>query len=626
MNSTRNLFDRTTAALTVNRFQTQGFHYLWAVGAIAKQQKPGTTIAARYQVKTPQIWLDTQPESDPQVPLAVSELAQIYMLLYPYRLHVPEVYGVCREGGDEILLLENVPLTERGALQPSIVQVWYQGTATRQLYWLWQMLELWTPFSELGVASSLLSPDQIRIEGWRIRLQELTLDEGQTTESFNKPTLANLAQSWMVLLPDAKPAIADKLQAIFALMQASDVSYRDIATRLNRLLLEQAASLPLRSQVFGATDVGRRRSHNEDTCYPLSTKTQSFDELSARLTIVCDGIGGHDGGEVASQLAVQSIQLQVKALLSEVANQPEPMPPDLICDQLAAIVRVVNNLIAAKNNAQNRVARRRMGTTLVMALQIPQRVTLTGGSVANNAHELYVVNVGDSRAYWITPESCHQLTVDDDVAVREVRMGRSLYREALKRPDSGALTQAMGTREGHHLHPSVRRFIIEEDGLLVLCSDGLSDNGFVEQSWADYAELILQDKFSIESAVKSWLDFANQRNGHDNASIVLTHCQVSSVLPELRVPLSLSLNNDDDMELPDPIVIPPTEVVQPKRKKNRIWLKSLLVLLLGGGAALGAWYYRDPIGMPQQLRNGAQRVRTEAESLHRFVNNDLLKR
>ena len=579
----------------------------------------------RYHVKAPQIWLDTQPETDPQVPLASSELAQTYLLLYPYRLHVPEVYGVCREGGDEILLLENVPLDEEGELQPSIAQVWYQGTATRQIYWLWQILELWTPFCELKIASSLLSPDYIRIEGWRVRVKELISDEGQTRESFTQPTLANLAQSWLMLLSDAKPAIAEPLQAICALMQSPDISLRQISSRLNQLLLEQAAQLPLRTQVIGATDVGLRRSHNEDTCYPLSAKIQAFDDLSARLTIVCDGIGGHDGGEVASQLAVQSIQLQVKALLSEIAGQPEPLPPDLICDQLAAIVRVVNNLIAAQNDAQNRTARRRMGTTLVMALQIPQRVTLPGGSIANNAHEVYLVNVGDSRAYWITPEYCHQLTVDDDVAVREVRMGRSLYREALKRPDSGALTQAMGTREGHHLHPSVRRFILEEDGMLVLCSDGMSDNGFVEQSWTDYAELILQDKFPIESAVQSWLDFANQRNGHDNASIVLTHCQVSSVLPELRSPIPLAIESTDDRGLPEPVIIPPTAIVKPKPKR-RSGLKLFLVLLLGGGAALGTWYYRDPVGMQQRIKTEAGRIQPTIDSLRQRIPNDLLKR
>ncbi|MBD1821876.1 protein phosphatase 2C domain-containing protein [Cyanobacteria bacterium FACHB-DQ100] len=623
MNLTGKLFDRPST-LAVSRAQPQGFHYVWAVGTAAQRKKNGTTIGDRYEVKTSQIWLDTQPESDPQVPLLASELAQNYLLLYPYRLHTPEVYGVCRDGGDEILLLENVPIAETGELQPSITEAWYQGSPTRQIYWLWQILELWTPLQELGVASSLLSPDHIRVEGWRIRLRELVLDEANTEESFHQPTLANLAESWLMLLLDAKPAIADSLQAICALMQAVDANYRDISRRLNQLLLEQAAQLPLRTQVYGATDIGRQ-PHNEDTCYPMTSKTQTFDDLSARLTIVCDGIGGHEGGEVASQLAVQSIQLQVKALLSEIAGQPEPLPPDLIGDQLAAIVRVVNNLIAAQNDAQNRAARRRMGTTLVMALQIPQRVTLPGGTIANNAHELYIVSVGDSRAYWITPEYCHQLTVDDDVAVREVRMGRSLYREALKRPDSGALTQAMGTRAGHHLHPSVRRFILEEDGMLLLCSDGMSDNGFVEQSWSDYAELILVDKFSIEAAVKSWLDFANQRNGHDNASIALTHCQVSAALPEVRVPVSMPLPSAEAPDIPPLIVIPPTEIVKPKRK-NRFVLKTLLVLMLGGGAALGTWYYRDPIGMQQRVKSEAGRIQPMLESLRQRINNDLLKR
>ncbi len=153
--------------------------------------------------------------------------------------------------------------------------------------------------------------------------------------------------------------------------------------------------------------------------------------------------------------------------------------------QLEASVRVVNNLIANHNDTQGREDRRRMGTTLVMGLQVPQRLRSASGSLLENSHELYLVNVGDSRAYWITPRYCHKLTVDDDVAVREVRMGRGLYREALQRPDAGALTQALGTRDSEFLHPTVQRFILEEDGLLLLCSDGVSDNELVEQNWAE---------------------------------------------------------------------------------------------------------------------------------------------
>jgi protein phosphatase len=408
-------------------------------------------------------------------------------------------------------------------------------------------------------------------------------------------------------------------------MQTEGVDYSQIAAEFNQLLIEQSSRLPLRLQVYSATDVGRARSHNEDSCYPLALNAPAFDDLAPRLMIVCDGIGGHEGGEVASQLAIQAIQLQVRALLAEVAGQPQTVPPELMCEQIAAIVRVVNNLIAAQNDAQSREARRRMGTTLVMALQIPQAVTLPGGSVSINANELYIANVGDSRAYWITPDYCHQLTVDDDVAVREVRMGRSLYREALKQPSSGALTQALGTRDGSHLYPSVQRFILEEDGILLLCSDGLSDNGFVEQSWSDYADLILRDRFPLETAVQSWLEFANQRNGHDNISIVLAHCQVSPAMPAMQVSIAspTPLEADED-ELPAPVIIPTAaEVEQPRRKKSG-WLKSVLFLLLLTGAVggAGAWYYVDPAGV-QRFKT---EVKTQFDALQKRIPTDFLKR
>ncbi|MER3477402.1 MAG: serine/threonine protein phosphatase, partial [Leptolyngbya sp. ERB_1_2] len=84
-------------------------------------------------------------------------------------------------------------------------------------------------------------------------------------------------------------------------------------------------------------------------------------------------------------------------------------------------------------------------------------------------------------------------------------------------------------------------------------------------------------------------------------------------------------NHSDEPDLLEPIIIPPTEVVRPKRK-NRIWLKTLLVLLFGSGAALGAWYYRDPIGMQQRIKTEAGRIQPTIESLRQRIPNDLLKR
>ena len=593
--------------------------YLWAVGEVAAQKLAGTIVESdRYQVIAPHIWLDTKPHLEPHVSDLLPDEALPYLQLYTHRLHVPQVYGFCRddESDREILLLENVPLKPTGDLQPAIFEAWTQASAVRQVYWLWQILQLWTPLLNLNVASSLLSPDNLRVEGWRVRLKELIKDSEDPLHaraSFLNPNLANLAQCWLVWVSESKAAIVDSLTALCATMQQG-ASLHAVSTQLNQLLIEQSARLPLRLQVVGVTDIGVQRSHNEDTCYPLTadTRTQPHDDLSPRLAIVCDGIGGHEGGEVASQLAVQSLQLQVKALLTEIAQQSEPMPPDVLAEQLAAIVRVVNNMISAQNDDQAREARRRMGTTLVMALQIPQRVRLPGGAVANNAHELYLVNVGDSRAYWITSHYCHQLTVDDDVVTREIKHGRSLYREVLKRPDAGALTQALGTRDSQFLTPSVQRFILEEDGLLLLCSDGLSDGDLVEQSWRDYADRILKEKVSLESAVKAWIDLANQKNGHDNTSIVLTYCHVSSPLPEMRLPNDSRVEEpltDSTLSLPA-IAMPVAEdVVSPKRKKSTalgLMVRMILMLLLSGTVGIGIWHSVDAAGF-QQWRDSTEK-------------------
>ncbi|MCZ0903367.1 serine/threonine-protein phosphatase, partial [Microcoleus sp. HI-ES] len=305
-----------------------------------------------------------------------------------------------------------------------------------------------------------------------------------------------------------------------------------IALELPDLVLEQAAQVPLHLEVVGMTDTGPQRSQNEDSCYPVAadfqfSKTSGGEKLIPYLTMVCDGVGGHEGGEVASQLAVQSLKALIQNLLAEIAQQEELMTPTMVIKQLEEIVRVVNNVISAQNNEQGKELRQRMGTTLVMALQLPQKVKISEDLPSNNSHELYLVNVGDSRAYWIGKNYCHRLTVDDDVASREVQLGHCLYWETQLRSDAGALTQALGTRDADFLRPTIQRFIVEEEGLLLLCSDGLSDNDWVEKSWENYGPEVLEGKMSLEAAVQSWIRLANEKNGYDNTSVVATHCRMS---------------------------------------------------------------------------------------------------
>ncbi len=627
--------------------------YLWVTGPAATSLPVGEQVRGRYQVIAPQIWQDMHPELPPEASEQLTGNILPYLRLYPHRLHVPEVYGVCqlRESVPEsvVILLENVPIDPSGELYPSIEAMWTQASAVRQVYWLWQILELWTPLEEMGVASSLLFPDNLRVEGWRLRLRELytdividkepafataSTDSGASSSDVLatetslggsaalikppvKASLQQLGECWESWCRKASVSVASQLREIAEQLQTEKPSLKAIASDLNQLLIEQAARQPLRLRVAGATDTGPQHDHNEDSCFPLSWDlstdlSQPRDPLIPHLSVVCDGIGGHEGGEVASQLAVQSIKLQVRALLAELAEDPEIMTPELVTEQLSAIIRVANNLIASRNDEQERESRRRMATTLIMALQLPQIVKMPDGE--GNAHELYIASVGDSRAYWITPRYCQQLTVDDDVATREVRMGRRLYREALQRPDAGALTQAVGTRDAELLRPTVRRFILEEDGLLLLCSDGLSDNNWLEELCVDYPRDIFSGKLSLEAAVQSLIDLANQRNGHDNTSVVLTYCAVSPQYPAVlnlgEIPLgsnSYGFNLETEFsgsgQAFESSELVPSEQTEPAATPSGEWFKVivgvvgvLLVLLSAGAALLTAQWLINPDG------------------------------
>jgi protein phosphatase len=85
----------------------------------------------------------------------------------------------------------------------------------------------------------------------------------------------------------------------------------------------------------------------------------------------------------------------------------------------------------------------------------------------------------------------------------------------------------LGTRDGDFLHPIIQRFIVEDEGLLLLCSDGLSDNDWVEQSWESYGPAVLKGEMSLEAAVQYLINVGNEKNGYDNTSVVMTHCRMS---------------------------------------------------------------------------------------------------
>ena len=493
--------------------------YVLALGP-GRYVPAGQSVNERYWVLSPGVWQDTQAPEPPDSPDTVTAAALPYLRAYPHRLHVPTVYGECSLADGPVLLLDNAPLDRHGKLFPTLGAAWASGSPFRQISWCWQLFSLWPHLFGLNMAASLTAPEAIHVDGWRIRLGQLI--PGQ-------PPLGDLADLIATLLPKSDSSVAQLLQPVLETCRHPQPDFASILEQLNRALLTQAMGISLTTQVAGSTHSGQQ-PHNEDACYPSQTELEraSTADLPSlpRIAIVCDGVGGHAGGEIASQTVVRSLQLQLRSLLAEVAEQETPLEPYVVMGQIEAAIRVANNLVASQNDIQGRTERQRMGTTLVAAVMVPQRIPTPQGY--DEVNELYVAHVGDSRAYWITPGACHLLTVDDDVAGREIAAGRSYPAVAQAREDGGALTQALGTREADRLTPHVQRFVPDETGILLLCSDGLSDHQRVEASWANYIGRIVKKIVPLTTAVESWVELANQKNGHDNIAVVLMSCTVKS--------------------------------------------------------------------------------------------------
>jgi protein phosphatase len=599
------------------------YNYLWAVGKQAAKLTLGEMVQGRYLIIKPQIWLDTRPDLQPDILASPNEEMLPYLLLYGHNWHLPEIYGYCQvleNSSSEIILLKNAPIDTKGNLYASITEAWENAKSVRKIYWLWQILELWKVLKELGAASTLLDIENIRTESWRIRICQLHPDPELNR---SKITLNQLGKCWQKWFTGDENDLSERINNLCEQMQNGG-EFEAIAENLNQLLLEEAAKLHLRLRIVGATDSGDNSEHNEDHCYPLGSDLlpeYDPDPLRKYLSIVCDGIDGHEGGEVASQLAVQSIKLQVMALIKEVEEQEEIMMPDLVKEQISAIIRVANNLIASRNDQQGRSARKRMATTLVMAIQLPQKIV--NPNIIGNSHELYIAHVGNSRAYFLTNTGCLKLTLDDNMATKEVKMGNSIYSQAIKEENATALTQALGTKDADFLRPTVQRLIIEEDGLLLLCSDGLSDNDWVEKTWQDYTKSVLTAQMSLENAVESLINLAKEKNGHDNISVVLTYCKVSPEypilvnIPKVEGELEQELVNNTHNQSFISAIIPVSRSTEedildaeatPVKKQRKLGKLVLLIslLLLVTGLAGGSYYLW--LTQPQKVEEIKQKI------------------
>ncbi len=501
--------------------------------------KPGETVTVKV--------LDTQPlqvsplkalqdrtstPSNPEIEAFIIAAAKPYFSLTSQTPnYFPRLQDAWENPSSSVILLEN--FTDF----PLLSDLWSNRKTTPQqiVYWLGDLVELWVLLEPWGCCQSIRSIPNLRV--FSQNSQQLCLQRLYFDKPDSPLNLSDLGQLWQELFQQSQRTLVGSLTEVLRdLIEGKTQTVEQLRTALMVVLDEinfpssstclQADSqelpkpssnqaptvIPVQQlrhlEAIGRTDVGRQRDHNED-CFGMETQikiqeTPRGQMWSARgLYILCDGMGGHAGGEVASQMAVDTLKNYFR-------NQGlEALPTEEI---LQDAILQANEAIYTENQQGVRSGSGRMGTTLVIAIVIN--------------HQVVVAHVGDSRLYRLTrTQGLQQITVDHEVGQREIQRGID-PELAYSRPDSYQLTQALGPREEQFVRPDIQFLEIEENTVLILASDGLTDHNLLETFRETQLDPLLNPETDLATGVDHLIALGNQHNGHDNITAVVVRAWV----------------------------------------------------------------------------------------------------
>ncbi len=253
---------------------------------------------------------------------------------------------------------------------------------------------------------------------------------------------------------------------------------------------------------YGSTDQGIRRSNNQDA-FQI--------KIAGNLLIatVCDGMGGAQGGNVASQLAVETYNKKLSRYINsalsfvylgdipEFGAPCEDFPELRLRDFIVKSVDIANAEVYSASERDS--ALQGMGTTLTGCIVTPRGIV--------------TANIGDSRIYYVKDGTIQKLTHDHSLVQSLIDEGKITEKEALSHPNRNIILRALGVDE------KVEADIVEypyTDGVLLLCSDGLS-NYFDEEFFV----MTLESGRSEKEKVDLLIEYANRCGGADNITALV---------------------------------------------------------------------------------------------------------
>jgi len=255
--------------------------------------------------------------------------------------------------------------------------------------------------------------------------------------------------------------------------------------------------MPMKCSHSARTDVGRHREHNEDD-YGVGEGTHVAER--GHLFVVCDGMGGHEAGEVASRIAVESI---LSAFYAETGEDRG--------EALSVALDYANTNIFNEGH-QSSIS---MGTTGVAAVI--------------HRDECIIANVGDSRAYLIRKGAIRQISRDHTLVNEQIAAGMITSADAEKMLYKHVITRTLGHQPD--VIVDTFRFAVLPNDIIMLTSDGLINH------LSDDDILAVSMQLSLVDSVDRLVDMANERGGNDNITVLMVRVDAVDGTSPLPIPV-----------------------------------------------------------------------------------------
>ncbi|WP_069286336.1 Stp1/IreP family PP2C-type Ser/Thr phosphatase [Aerococcus urinaeequi] len=243
-------------------------------------------------------------------------------------------------------------------------------------------------------------------------------------------------------------------------------------------------------EIASKTDVGVERKQNQDQVGVFYNQDQ------AAILLLCDGMGGHNAGDVASEMAIYHVGNAWKGT----ENMTDP---NLISDWLTSQIKEANAHIFEKANQYHDLSG--MGTTIVAAVPL------------EDLAQVVLAHVGDSRIYIHQVDELKQITKDHSFVQELLAMDMITKEEAQVHPQKNIVTRAVGIAADVEVDINVVDFLV--DDTLLLCSDGLTD--MVDET--EVLAILSDERRTIEEKADQLIALANDHGGRDNVSVVVAH-------------------------------------------------------------------------------------------------------